>query len=242
MLTKTGLMPKSSGFGRKSMTQSQKACPACNSPAPIRAAVCENCGHAYRTQFTPPLDQTQVLPALPETHFASQRVRRKGKAIPSALWPALVGIALVAALLITVSLAHTDAKNRGSAKTAETDAKSVGHDAKNTPGHLVRIADAEALTPLSSQDQVLQTLGAPLQNVGDIWSYPADKGAAVGVKFAGGETTKYVQGVVVVDAAGNLVWAKTPHLWKSMPMTTSVAGKHGLPLRPLKRYLDYFTQ
>ena len=224
------------------MTQSQKACPACNSPAPIRAAVCENCGHTYRTQFTPPLDQTQVLPPLPETHFTSQRARRKGKTPPAALWPVIAGIVLVAALLITVSLAHTDARNRGTAKSPENNVQGVGHDAKNTPGHLVRIADAEAVTPLSSQDQVLQTLGAPLQNVDDIWSYPTDKGAAVGIKFAGGENAKSVQGIVVVDGAGNLVWAKTPHLWKSMPMTTSAPGKHGLPLRALKRYLDYFTR
>lgn len=224
------------------MTQSQKACPACKSSAPIHATVCEECGHTYRTQFMPPLDQTQVLPALPETHFSSQRARRKGKTTPAALWSAIIGIVLVAALLITVSLAHTDAWNRGSARNVENDAKSVGHSGKNTPGHLVRLSDAEALTPLSSQDQVLETLGAPLQNVDDIWSYPTDSGAAVGVKFAGGEGAKYVQGIVIVDAAGNLVWAKTPHLWKSMPMTTSVAGKHGLPLRSLKRYLDYFTR
>lgn len=224
------------------MTQSQKACPACNSPAPIHAAVCEDCGHTYRTQFMPPLDQTQVLPALPETHFSSQRARRKSKTTPTAFWPAIVGVLLVAALLITVSLAHTDARNRGNVKSGENNAQSVGHDAKNTPGHLVRIADAEAIAPLFGQDQVLQTLGAPLQNVGDIWSYPTDKGAAVGVKFAGGENAKSVQGIVIVDAAGNLVWAKTSHLWKSMPMTSSVAGKHGLPLRALKRYLDYFTR
>ena len=224
------------------MTQSQKACPACKSSAPLHATVCEGCGHAYRTQFMPPLDQTQVLPALPETHFSSQRARRKGKTPPAALWPVIAGIVLAAALLITVSLAHTEARNKGNAQSVVNDAKSVGHDAKNTPGHLVRLADAEALAPLSSQDQVLQTLGAPLQNVDDIWSYPTDKGAAAGVKFAGGDGAKYVQGIVIVDAAGNLVWAKTPHLWKSMPMTTSVAGKHGLPLRPLKRYLEYFTR
>ena len=224
------------------MTQSQKACPACKSSAPIYATVCEDCGHAYRTQFMPPLDQTQVLPPLPETHFSSPRARRKGKMPPAALLTALVGIALVAALLITVSLARTDAKNRGNAKSVENGAKGVTHDAKNTPGHLVRLADAEALTPLSSQDQVLETLGAPLQNVDNVWSYPTDSGAAVGVKFAGGEGTKSVQGIVIVDAAGNLVWAKTPHLWKSMPMTSTVAGKHGLPLRALKRYLDYFTR
>lgn len=224
------------------MTQPQKACPACNLSAPIQAAVCEDCGHVYRTQFMPPLDQTQVLPALPDTHFSSSRARRKGKLPPAALLAAVAGVVLVAALLLTVSLAHTEARNRGTATSAVTNATSTGYEAKNTPGHLVRLADAEALTPLSSQAQVLETLGAPLQNVGDIWSYPTEKGAAVGVKFAGGENAKSVQGIVVVDAAGNLVWAKTPHLWKSMPMTSSVAGKHGLPLRALKRYLDYFTR
>ena len=224
------------------MTQPQKACPACKLPAPIYAAVCEDCGHAYRTQFMPPPDQTQVLPTLPETHFSSYRARRKSKTPPAALLTAIAGAVLVAALLIAVSLARTDARNRGvETKTAGSNAQSAGDDSKNTPGHLVRIADAEALAPLCSQRQVLQTLGAPKQNVNDIWSYPADKGAAVGIKFAGGEGAKYAQGIVVVDAGGNLVWAKTPHLWKSMPMTTTVAGKHGLPLRPLARYLDYFT-
>ena len=216
------------------MTPSQKVCPSCQLPAPIYATVCENCGHAYRTQFMPPTDQTQVLPVLPETHFPSHRAQRKRKTPPAAFL--LVGIAVAAALLIVaVSLARIDARNRGN------EVKSVRNDTMNTPGHLVRIADAEALLPLSSQHQVLETLGAPLQNVDDIWSYPTDNGAAVGVKFAGGESAKYVQGIVIVDAGGNLVWAKTPHLWKSMPMTTFATGKHGLPLRPLKRYLEYFT-
>lgn len=226
------------------MTQSQKACPSCTLPAPIYAGVCENCGHAFRTQFMPPLEQTQMLPPLPESHFSAPRTRRKSKTPPALA----AGIVLAAALLITVSVAHTEARHRGEAAlasasgSAATRSSSVGVDAKNTPGHVVRIADAEAIAPLCSQHQVLETLGAPLQNVNDTWSYPTDSGAAVGVRFAGSESAKHVQGVVIVDGAGSLVWAKTPHLWKSMPMTTSVAGKYGLPLRPLKRYLDYFTR
>ena len=224
------------------MPQSQKACPSCSQAAPIHAAVCENCGHAYRTQFAPPLDQTQVLPPLPETHFSSLRARRKRKAPSAAFWTAIGGILVAAALLITVSLAHTNARNRGeAARSLGADPQNTARDVKNTPGHPVRLADAEALTPLCSQDQVLATLGAPLQNVNDIWSYPTDNGAAVGIKFAGDAAARYVQGIVIVDAAGNLVWAKTPHVWKSMPMTTTLAGKHGLPLRPLKKYLDYFA-
>jgi len=226
------------------MTPSQKTCPACKLPARIYATACENCGHVFRTQFMPPVDQTQVLPPLPETHFAPHLARRKRKTVSAAVLAA-IGVFVVAALLTAFSFARHDAKQK---VTAELGSNSSGSgagrsesDSRNTPGHLVRIAAAETLTPECSQQRVLETLGAPLQNVNDIWSYPAGDGAAVGVKFAGGDT-KYVQGIVILDNSGNLIWEKTPHLWKSMPMIKPSGREHALPLRTLARYLDYITR
>ncbi len=227
------------------MTPSQKTCPACKLPARIYAAACENCGHVFRTQFMPPVDQTQVLPPLPETHFAPHLARRKRKTTSAAILAA-IGVFVVAALLTAFSFARHGAKQ--TSNTEQTSSAELGSgagrsesDARNTPGHLVRIDAAEALTPACSQQRVLETLGAPLQNVNDIWSYPAGSGAAVGVKFAGGEDAKYVQGIVVLDNNGNLIWEKTPHLWKSMPMIKASGRKHALPLRTLTRYLNYIT-
>ena len=227
------------------MTSSQKTCPACKLPARIYATACENCGHVFRTQFLPPIDQTQVLPPLPETHFAPHLARRKRKTVSAAVLAA-VGVFVVAALLTAFSFARHGAKQRVTAeKGSNSSGSSAGRsegDTRNTPGHLVRIAEAETLTPQCSQQRVLETLGAPLQNVNDIWSYPADDGAVAGVKFAGGASTKYVQGIVVLDNSGNLIWEKTPHLWKSMPMIKPTGRAHALPLRTLARYLDYITR
>ena len=38
----------------------EKVCPSCGFHAPVNAPTCGNCGHAYRTKFTPP-DQTQMF-------------------------------------------------------------------------------------------------------------------------------------------------------------------------------------
>ena len=221
------------------MTPSQKICPSCKLPARIYAAACENCGHVFRTQFLPPTDQTQVLPALPESHFLPHLARHKRKPGSAAILAA-IGVFVIAALLTAFSFARHDARQRSSAKQASGAGRSES-GAMNTPGHLVRIEDAETLTPLCSQQHVLETLGAPVQNVNDIWSYPAGGGAVVGVKFAGGEGAKYAQGIVILDAGGNLIWEKTPHLWKTMPPIKSTGRKHGSPLRSLKRYLTYIT-
>lgn len=227
------------------MTPSQKTCPACKLPARIYATACENCGHVFRTQFMPPIDQTQVLPPLPETHFAPSLARRKKKTVSAAVLAA-VGVFVVAALLTAFSFARHGARQKVTAEMGNgisgvgTSRSASG--SRNTPGHLVRIAEAETLTPGSSQQRVLETLGAPLQNVNDIWSYPADDGAAVGVKFAGAEGAKYVQGIVILDNSGNLIWEKTPRLWKTMPMIKPTGRQHALPLRTLARYLDYITR
>ncbi len=222
------------------MTPSQKTCPACKLPARIYATACDNCGHVFRTQFTPPIDQTQVLPPLPESHFLPPSARRRKKTASAAVLAA-VGVFVAAALLTAFSFARHHAKQSVRAEQGSS-AVSSDNDSWNTPGHLVRIADAETLTPGSSRQRVLETLGAPLQNVNDIWSYPADDGAAVGVKFAGGESARYIQGIVVLDNSGNLIWEKTPHLWKSMPIVKASGRKHALPLRTLERYLNYITR
>ncbi len=221
------------------MTPSQKTCPACKLPARIYATACENCGHVFRTQFMPPLDQTQVLPPLPESHFMPALARRKKKPVSAAVLAA-IGVFVVAALLSAFSFARHGVKHSVIA-AQETSAGHTG-GSWNTPGHQVRIADAETLTPASRQQQVLDVLGAPLQNVNGIWSYPADNGAVVGVKFAGGENAKTVQGIVVLDNSGNLIWEKTSHLWKSMPAVKAASQKHALPLRTLARYLNYITR
>lgn len=225
------------------MTPSQKTCPACKLPAQIYADVCENCGHVFRTQFLPPIDQTQLLPPLPETHFSPSLARRKRK-VPAAVLAA-IGVFVVAALLTAFSFARHSTRQKAVAGLGSTSASGAGRSesaARNTPGHPVRIAEAQTLTPQCSQQHVLETLGAPLQNVNDIWSYPADDGAAVGIKFAGAESAKYVQGIVILDNSGNLIWEKTPHLWKTMPLIKSTGRKHVLPLRTLARYLDYITR
>ncbi len=221
------------------MTPSQKTCPACKLPARIYATACENCGHVFRTQFMPPVDQTQVLPPLPESHFLPNLTRRKKKTVSTAVLAA-AGIFVVAALLTAFSFARHHAKQSVSA--ARVSGGDRSDSSWNTPGHLVHIVDAETLVPMCSPQHVLETLGAPLQNVNDIWSYPADDGAVVGVKFAGGESTKYVQGIVILDNSGNLIWEKTPHLWKSMPIIKASGRKHALPLRTLERYLNYITR
>ena len=221
------------------MTPSQKTCPSCELPARIYASVCENCGHVFRTRFQPPLDQTQVLPVLPDSHFPPHLARRRKKGIPTAVL-ATLGVFVVAALLTAFAFARHGGRQAGI--SGINHAGPIGSSDINTPGHRVRIADGEALAPLCSQQHVLDTLGAPLENVGGIWSYPAEDGAVVGVKFAGGEDAKYVQGIVVLDNSGNLIWEKTPHLWKSMPLVKTTGPKHGLPLKTLKRYLDYITR
>lgn len=43
-------------------TTHYKACPQCQTPAPLQAAQCAHCGRHYRTQFAPP-DQTVTFPA-----------------------------------------------------------------------------------------------------------------------------------------------------------------------------------
>ena len=43
------------------MTQPYKVCPQCNIPAALDARTCTHCGRAYRTQFAPPAQQTQVF-------------------------------------------------------------------------------------------------------------------------------------------------------------------------------------
>jgi hypothetical protein len=228
-------------FQENKMTPSQKTCPACKLPAPIYAAACENCGHVFRTQFLPPMDKTQVLPPLPESHFEPPLTRRKRKTMSAAVL-AGIGVFVIAALLTAFSLARHHARQISS-PTLNSITGEGGSDTKNTPGHFVSVAEAEALTPKNSQQRVLETLGAPLQNVNDIWSYPADGGSAVvGIKFAGGENAKYIQGIVILDADGNLIWEKTPHLWKTMPPIKPSGRKHGLPLRTLTRYLNYITR
>ena len=39
---------------------SEKICPACAAHALIQASTCQQCGHAFRTKFAPPLEQTQM--------------------------------------------------------------------------------------------------------------------------------------------------------------------------------------
>ena len=80
------------------MTPSQKTCPSCQQTARIYATECENCGHVFRTQFLPPPDQTQMLPALPETQLPSYLARRKRKTVPAVVLAAL-GVFAVATLL-----------------------------------------------------------------------------------------------------------------------------------------------
>lgn len=227
------------------MTPSQKTCPSCKLPTRIYATVCENCGHVFRTHFQPPTDQTQVLPVLPDSHFPPHLARRKKKGVPAAVL-AILGVFVVAALLTAFAFARHSGRQAGisgRSRAGRTGSGDISGNADiNTPGHLVRIADGEALAPPCSQQHVLETLGAPLENVNGIWSYPAEDGAVVGIKFAGGEEAKYVQGITILDNSGNLVWEKTPHLWKSMPLLKSTGPKHGLPLKTLKRYLDYITR
>lgn len=44
------------------MTQSQtKICPQCSTLTPLFAPECASCGHKFRTQFAPPINQTQVV-------------------------------------------------------------------------------------------------------------------------------------------------------------------------------------
>lgn len=38
-----------------------KICPHCRQAAALETPVCGRCGHQYRTQFVPPIDQTQVV-------------------------------------------------------------------------------------------------------------------------------------------------------------------------------------
>lgn len=38
-----------------------KECPACGKPALLQSPQCSHCGHYYRTQFTEPLKQTQII-------------------------------------------------------------------------------------------------------------------------------------------------------------------------------------
>lgn len=42
-----------------------KTCPKCQTPAALQDVLCAYCGHAYRTQFDPPPDQTQMVPDPP---------------------------------------------------------------------------------------------------------------------------------------------------------------------------------
>lgn len=38
-----------------------KQCPACGQPVLLDAGICPRCGHQFRTQFTPPPNQTQAF-------------------------------------------------------------------------------------------------------------------------------------------------------------------------------------
>lgn len=42
--------------------QPEKICPKCSQRAPLDATFCANCGHQFRTRFTPPADQTIMAP------------------------------------------------------------------------------------------------------------------------------------------------------------------------------------
>ena len=43
------------------MAQPYKICPQCGQVAELHAPQCLRCGHQYRTQFTPPIQQTQAV-------------------------------------------------------------------------------------------------------------------------------------------------------------------------------------
>jgi len=165
------------------MAPPSKICPRCQRVAPLNAAVCQNCAHGFRTQFTPPLDRTQQVPAL---YPMATRSRT------SPLGIALTVIGGLFALMIVLVMIGAILTN----------------PEKNRPGHIVRLGEAETLTPLCSEHQVLETLGAPAQNVGDIWTYPAEGGNVVGVKFVTDGSLREVQAIVITDASGAVIWQK----------------------------------
>lgn len=54
------------------MTQPYKVCPRCQTPADLQAAACASCGRQYRTQFVPPINQTQVVHPAPAPFGGNQ--------------------------------------------------------------------------------------------------------------------------------------------------------------------------
>lgn len=78
--------PKGEGSpGFVLMNQPYKVCPQCRTPAALQAPACASCGRQYRTQFAPPLSQTQAINPVgmpPPAGGASPlpRSRRKSKA------------------------------------------------------------------------------------------------------------------------------------------------------------------
>ena len=182
------------------MTPPQKICPKCQAVAPIDAPICRNCAHAFRTQFAPPLGQTQAVspqpvlshpspPYQPQNRFQHHVATKQNRFIVTAVLTTAGAVgALFLLLMVSAALSMNGEKNR--------------------PGHIVSIGEAETLTPLCSEHQVLETLGAPVQNVNDIWSYPAEGGDIVGVKFGDNGGVRGVQAIVITDANGAVIWRK----------------------------------
>ena len=137
---------------------------------------------------------TPALPALPPTHSQHHIATRKPNS-PVVIVLSVIG-GLCVAFWATVFL------------IAFIGASGIGNAEKNRPGHIVRLGEAETLTPLCSEHQVLETLGAPAQNVNDIWTYPAEGGNVVGVKFGDNGGVRGVQAICITDSGGNVIWQK----------------------------------
>jgi hypothetical protein len=182
----------------------EKICPSCSAHALIAAPTCGNCAHVYRTQFVPPLDQTQVfsgpplisgpLPYIPPPYPAGPvpRPRSNGDTIRYFFF---AGVGLFAIILMVSCALVTPLYNAEKAR----------------PGHLVRLHDATLIGLYTSEHQVWETLGEPKYKTKNFnnskWLWPAEGGGAVGVCFGNmGDGVVGVSGVEVADQDGRIIY------------------------------------
>ena len=117
------------------MTTPQKICPACGMHNPIQAGVCGNCAHAFRTQFTPPMDQTQVF-IPPPVYVPAPYVPAASKRPPFFLLFSVIGGLFVVILFVScaASLGKVDSKPGADNSRPFTNTNSANITSRIEPG------------------------------------------------------------------------------------------------------------
>ena len=175
-------MPWLPNYAETSMNPPQKICPKCSAVVNLSAALCRNCGHGFRTQFTPPapaqavappLDRTQAVPLTPayappvSRPFSTQKRRSTAFWLLTCLAPALVFFGLLMASAVR------EAQKNQSAPT--------GIVLNGSAVNLLRVGETE--------NEMFAMLGRPApapvttDTGGHLWVYDINEGGCLAARF-----------------------------------------------------------